>query len=199
MLAQTNANYSCTFLLKNKSTNTPYDLTNKRFKMQLKNAPGSAFALEASTDNGRLSNGADPTLGKLLFSVNKTVMQALKPDTYFFDNLELVDADNDYLICRGLWRVYAGLTDDLTPDLPVIPGSAVHADSMTIIVGASEIAVSIVGAAAPVLGLIQSFSGPPSTPAFGGQWYYDTDDNTLKFIFSNGLIWIGPSNVPAPT
>lgn len=198
MLAQTNASYQCTFNLRNLD-NTPYDLSGKKFKMQFKNVPGSGYALEASTDNGRLSNGADPTLGKLLFSVPRTVMETLQPDTYFFDNLQQGDVDNDYLICRGLWRVYDGITNRNTGSLAPLSGGLHCADSITILVVASTIQVSVAGAAPPLLGYIPAFAGVPPAPATGGFWFFDTTDNRLKIIFFNDMVKDVLDLAPDPT
>lgn len=195
-MAQTNANVPCTFVLKNKGTNTPYDLTGTSIEMQFKSAPGPTAALTASTDNGMLSAGDDPTLGILVLNIPRSVIRMLSPGTYYFDVLKWIDANNAYLLCAGKMILKAGITEDATPSLPST-STALCSSSATFRVFPStgqDIRVSISGAAPPGasswVSIFQEQDAPSGNPAAGTAYLYlDGADGIMKIKYPDGSIF----------
>lgn len=73
------ATYKFSFTYKNKTTNTPVDLTGVTAKMQIRKAyTDAAYLLELSTENGRIS--IDIPTGRFSFLVTDEVTSTLIPD-----------------------------------------------------------------------------------------------------------------------
>lgn len=186
MLAQTNAAYQATFILRN-IDNSPFDLTGAFIRMQFKSVPGVAAALTATTDD-MLSIGADPTLGRLALLVPTATMRGLTPGTYFFDAVKEIEAES-YLLFRGKWTVLPGITDDPSLTLPPLQGRLQDGDAITVIVAASELQVSVGGASPPANGLLDTFDGPPPPPLTGARMFFDLSDNLGKVILADGTVF----------
>jgi hypothetical protein len=182
MPAQTNANYTRTFAITNSETGDPFDLTGLAVRAQFKRRRKGAAALTATTANGLLYTGVDPTLGKLSWIFPQATVGALVPATYQFD---VITTDKD-LLFGGTWTVRQGITD-VTTEYPLpFDSETSSTDEISVVYGIEDIAIDIEGFA-PVNGLI--LPGPePATPSSGWVWWVqDSGADAGKLIFKSYL------------
>jgi hypothetical protein len=180
MPAQTNANYTRTFAITNSETDAPFDLTGLALRAQFKRKRGSSADLTATTANGLLYTGVDPTLGKLSWIFPQATVGLLKPANYQFD---ILTSAKD-LLFGGTWTLKPGITDDPTVYMPF--GGSTSDDEIQVLYGIEDIAVTVEGFA-PVNGLI--VPGPePATPSSGWVWWVqDSGADAGKLIFKSYL------------
>lgn len=190
MLAKTNANFTQSFALTTDGT-TPYNLTGKSVEIQFKSGPGASSNLTASTTNGKVSLGADPTLGILTINLTYTDMQTLVQGYYYFDAVWIQDASNHWLLFDALLYVTAGITEDSTPTVPlktIYSSSGSSAAISVVVASSSTLQVSLSGGAPSSTAFNLTPQTAPPTPASGGTLYVDVADGLLKIKFSNGNV-----------
>jgi hypothetical protein len=128
MAAQTNANYARTFVLTKKSDGFPLDLTGMSIQIDFKRKRGGTAQLTASTGNGKLDTGIDPTLGKITLTLIWADIKSLIPKAYWFDAIQIIDADHQELLFGGIWPLGPGITNDPTVSLPNWTDGTVNGD-----------------------------------------------------------------------
>jgi len=186
-MARNNAAYP--FALYFRQNNQPFDVTGRSLQMSFKNAAGQSAGATLRTSDGSIALQNPATWA--LCIIPYAAMQGMKQGTWFWDLLDVTNAQEPLPFGAGTLPVFQGITNASTPELPkpTLLLGCTNMDSITVTAPGAD-AITIHGAPSGPPGSGASFAPQmePAPPASGFLIFCDSADGQLKVIDSSGNI-----------
>src|SRR5437016_11509100 len=145
-MALNNASYSFTAFVK-QTNGQPYDLTGKSMVMGFKNSTGltgTGFAT-IQTGDGSITVQSPATSGIFSGTLSKAQMALMAQGTWYWDLLDVTDANVPIALGAGILPVRQGITNSSTPVIPR-PGlllSGASLDAIQVMAPGDSIALTL--------------------------------------------------------